>query len=205
MSELAETLERAVARYGEETPGGALAAMRRDRAFAHILALLQPRIAGLVRRYGFIDMPEDAQQACAIGVLRALSTYDPARAQFTTHVTWAMRGELQSLRHRERIDQRQGARKAGVRFVSADCREVWEVVDEAGLAHTEAGASTGMARQLLQRLLSRSGQPADERCLVVSHVLGKAVPAGFRACTPEQRRQIIRRNLRHCARVVQPV
>ncbi|WP_204348458.1 sigma factor, partial [Klebsiella pneumoniae] len=69
-----------------------------DRAFAQILKLIAPRIRHFVRQYGLTAHWEDAEQCCAIAVHRAIESYDPAKAQFTTFVNWQIRGELQSLR-----------------------------------------------------------------------------------------------------------
>ncbi len=91
-----------------------------DRDFAALLALMLPRIKRLIVQYRMLDIADDAQQAAAIGVYRALQTYDPAKASFVTHATWQMRGELQSLRHRVRLDQRRSAVSAGISTVSLD-------------------------------------------------------------------------------------
>ncbi|NWN23219.1 sigma-70 family RNA polymerase sigma factor, partial [Escherichia coli] len=73
--------------------------------------LIAPRIRHFVRQYGLTAHWEDAEQCCAIAVHRAIETYDPAKAQFTTFVNWQIRGELQSLRFRLMTDQRPSARK----------------------------------------------------------------------------------------------
>ncbi len=89
-----------------------------DRHFGAVLHLLAPRIRHFIARYGLADMREDAEQACAIAVHRAIANYDPARARFTTFVNWQLRGELQSLRFRMRLDQRESARRVGANTVS---------------------------------------------------------------------------------------
>lgn len=175
-----------------------------ERGFAVVLELLGPRMARLAREYGFADMPDDARQACAIGIHRALESYQPGKARFTTHATWQMRGELQSLRHRMRPEQRQGARNAGVRMVSTEApgSGAWEVVDEDAVARVQSGAREALAIRSLEGLLENSGQSESERELVVAHVFDRPRPPDFARHSSEQCRQIVRRNLRHCARVV---
>ncbi|MGI8942935.1 MAG: sigma factor [Qipengyuania sp.] len=178
--------------------------IRADRTFARLLRLLAPRIARLTRRYGLIDMEDDAAQACAIGIHRALESYAPARARFTTHVTWQMRGELQSLRHRVRLDQRQGARVAGVRTESLEgsrSAAYRTFVDADALDRTEQGASDAMALSLLRRNFLRAAQPAGEWPLLVAHIFDAPIPAEFTGLHAEQRRQIVRRHLRNCAKI----
>ena len=180
-----------------------------DRAFARLLERLKPRIAYLVGRYGLSDMREDAEQACAIGVHRALETYDPRKARFTTHVTWQLRGELQSLRHRVRLDQRQSARSAQVRTVSlealsaayAESGEVFEIVDEDALQRVERTCSNALVRRSLLRLMNRIETPVQERVIVLESVFDREGDDARYGKTREQRRQIVRRNIRNCAKV----
>ena len=68
--------------------------------------------------YGLVAHWEDAEQACAIGVHRAIEGYDPEKAQFTTFVNWQLRGELQSLRFRLMTDQRSSAKRVEATTVS---------------------------------------------------------------------------------------
>ncbi len=181
-----------------------------EREFAGLLTLLSPRISRLIRQYRLGDMHEDAQQAAAIGVHRALTTFDPAKAQFTTHVTWQIRGELQSLRHRMRLDQRRSAVAAGISTVSLEALSVkdedirpFEIVDDTALPRVESAASDGMAWSLMMRLLDQLEAPRHERAILHNHLFDTprtAMPNGER--TPEQCRQVVRRTLRNCAKVV---
>ncbi|MDY7097358.1 MAG: sigma factor [Pseudomonadota bacterium] len=84
----------------------------RDHLFAHLSELMQSRIHALINRYRLHDLREDAEQAAAIGLLKAIETFDQTKASFVTHAAWQIRGELQSLRHRMRLDQRQSALSA---------------------------------------------------------------------------------------------
>ncbi|MBL7372476.1 sigma-70 family RNA polymerase sigma factor, partial [Escherichia coli] len=115
-------LEAAVATVLENLPKDAAQTNRQrvavDRAFAQILKLIAPRIRHFVRQYGLTAHWEDAEQCCAIAVHRAIESYDPAKAQFTTFVNWQIRGELQSLRFRLMTDQRPSARKVEATTVS---------------------------------------------------------------------------------------
>ncbi len=181
-----------------------------EREFAQLLDLLSPRLAHLVHRYGLTDMREDAEQVCAIGVLRALESYDRGKARFTTHVTWQLRGELQSLRHRMRLDQRQSARSAGIRTVSIDAlgaREddgasPYEMVDEVALCRVEGRASDHMTRRLLISLLDRLDAPEHERAIVAERIFREDKHPSRNRKLREQHRQVARRTFRNCAKLL---
>lgn len=123
MSKTTIALEAAVATIIENTPkdGERQTARQRatvDKTFATILKLIAPRIRHFIRQYGLTAHWDDAEQCCAIGVHRAIQSYDPAKAQFTTFVNWQLRGELQSLRFRLMTDQRASAKKVQATTVS---------------------------------------------------------------------------------------
>ena len=210
MNELADRLDHLARLWAESPcPEPWTGPHRRDRFFAQLVDCLKPRIGHLIQRYGLSDMRDDAEQACAIGVYRALESYDPARSRFTTHVTWQLRGELQSLRHRVRLDQRQSARSAGARTVSleaithddGDKSEVMQIVDEHALALTERKSSDVLAMRYLGKLMERAGAPAQERPIVLEALFERDGGAMRYGKTREQRRQIVRRNFRNCAKV----
>ncbi|MEM6908431.1 MAG: sigma factor [Pseudomonadota bacterium] len=203
-----ETLARALCGPQETCSAGAK--ITRNRKFAALVTLLSPRIGRLIMRYRLNDLREDAEQAAALGVHRALRDYDPAKASFVTHATWQVRGELQGLRHRMRLDQRRSARSAGISTVSLDALQtgssdsaVFEIVDDAAWELTERGASDATAVQLLANVLERLDAPQHERAIVFDHVLGREpCEAAGQAHTSEQRRQIVRRTMRNCAKMV---
>lgn len=159
MSKITIALEAAVATVIENTPADGNRTNRQrvyvDRAFAHILKLIAPRIRHFIRQYGLVAHWDDAEQCCAIAVHRAIEAYDPAKAQFTTFVNWQIRGELQSLRFRLMTDQRPSAKKVEATTVSlnalatgADGEEMSPetlIEDEDALARTEAAASDYLA------------------------------------------------------------
>lgn len=183
--------------------------LRYDREFARLLAMLQTRIRHLIRAYGLADMADDAQQACAIGVFRALETYDQRQSAFTTHVTWQLRGELQGLRHRMRLDQRRSARIAGIRTISLDAlagenSEVAEAQfeDELAMPAVERRASDRMARRLVDGLMDQIGSPAEERTIIHDALFDGADQDRLTPRQREQHRQIVRRTWRNCARVL---
>jgi RNA polymerase sigma-32 factor len=127
-----------------------------DRAFATILRLIAPRIRHFIRQYGLVAHWEDAEQCCAIAVHRAIQSYDPAKAQFTTFVNWQIRGELQGLRFRLMVDQRPSARKVSATTVSMhgisssidgeDMSLESVLEDENAVYNTESAASDYLAR-----------------------------------------------------------
>ncbi|MBB5717067.1 hypothetical protein FHS94_003942, partial [Sphingomonas aerophila] len=123
MSKTTVALEAAVAVVIENTPTGDIRQTARqhanaDKAFAHILKLIGPRIRHFIRQYGLATYWEDAEQCCAICVHRAIQAYDPEKAQFTTFVNWQLRGELQSLRFRLMTDQRPSAKRVDATTMS---------------------------------------------------------------------------------------
>lgn len=182
-----------------------------EREFSRLLGLLSPRIGRLIRQYRLGDLQDDAQQAAAIGVHRALATFDPAKARFSTHVTWQIRGELQGLRHRMRLDQRRSAVAAGANTVSlealrstGDDARTFEIVDDSAMQRAEGGASDLMAWSLIKRLMDQLDSPPDERLIVRQHIFDCEPDARVTAGgTREQRRQIVRRTMRNCAKVLE--
>lgn len=62
-----------------------------------------------------------------------------------------------------------------------------------------------MALSLMSRLLDRLDSPAEERIVMQEHLLGiKAMPAEPAHLTSEQRRQVVRRTMRNCVKVLEP-
>jgi len=177
MSRTTAALEAAVAtviagRAAERQPTARERA-RVDCAFARILRLIAPRIRHFIRHYGLAQHWDDAEQCCAIAVHRAIESYDPARAQFTTLVNWQIRGELQSLRFRLMTDQRPSARKVAATTVSLHGTAIGPegeetelealLVDEEALAATESAASAFLARSATECLVEefvREGRAA---------------------------------------------
>ncbi len=147
---------------GKQTPRQRL---NTDRAFAAILKLIAPRIRHFIRQYGLVAHWEDAEQACAIAIHRAIEAYEPEKAQFTTFVNWQIRGELQSLRFRLMTDQRSSAKKVEATTVSihsvshgADGEEgSLEALmeDEDALGRVEAAASDYLAEAATGALIDK--------------------------------------------------
>ena len=150
-----------------------------DRHYRVLLDLLASRIRYFTRQYGLVDMADDAEQACAIAIHRAVAEYDPCKARFTTFVNWKIRGELQALRHRMRLDQRSGARAVGAHTLSLDMMmggtdgegegSAFTVVDDSALERAESGAAARMAGRLTDVLLddyvAHTRQQATEKAL----------------------------------------
>jgi hypothetical protein len=161
-----------------------------DRHFARILRLIAPRIRHFIRAYGLIDWHDDAAQACAIGVHRAICAYDPAKARFTTFVNWQLRGELQGLRHRVRLEQRASARGVGAVVISLDqlgeraqgTGPHWEPEDEAAQERTESLACEALARRACGRLLD--DYTAHMRGIALRQLERRAVPRGRETTKP---------------------
>lgn len=170
MSKTTAALEAAVSAVLAEMPdaNGLSTARQRanvDKAFATILKLIAPRIRHFIRQYGLGSHYEDAEQCCAIAVHRAITSYDPEKAQFTTFVNWQIRGELQSLRFRVMTDQRPSAKKVDATTVSLHATTAKDdgeeatlesmIEDSEALARTEAGASDYLANAATSSLIER--------------------------------------------------
>ncbi|MBL0769346.1 RNA polymerase subunit sigma-70 [Sphingopyxis sp. DHUNG17] len=157
-----EALENAVnellqARTAIDAAPGLRAQVRADRCFARLAALLAPRVRYFTRRYGLSDVAEDAEQACAIALHRAVGQYDPCRARFTTFIDWQIRAELQALRTRLYGDRRSAGRRRVGAWLSldalrADGADDW-LADEEAEDATEAAASDCLAQCVTDRLV----------------------------------------------------
>lgn len=180
---------------------------RADRHFRQLLELLGPRIRYLGARYGLTDMREDAWQACALGIHRALLSYEPGKASFSTHVTWQMRGELQSLRHRVRLDQRDSARSAGITTVAmeslrqGEAQLLFEIVDDDAQRGTERPASDHLAYRSISALLDRLEASQSDRTTMLAALFGET-PTGPTREQREKDRQVVRRLSRNCRKLV---
>ncbi|MDB5671955.1 MAG: sigma-70 region 2 [Alphaproteobacteria bacterium] len=169
MSKTTAALEEQVSIVIANTPAGdekptARQRLNVDKAFASILKLIAPRIRHFIRQYGLSAHWDDAEQACAIGVHRAIQAYDPEKAQFTTFVNWQLRGELQGLRFRLMTDQRSSAKKVEATTVSLSSLATSDgeemsfdglIEDEDALERVEAAASDYLARQATDALIDR--------------------------------------------------
>lgn len=162
MSSITDALEAEVAAIrwlrGQDASRGHARA-EADRHFVRALHLIAPRIRHFTRTYGLLDHAEDAAQACAIALHRAIDLYDPLQSRFTTFVNWQLRGELQALRFRLRADRRASARKVGAVTVSLDAMladgnaDLAALTDAEALARTEALAAETLARRACGTLL----------------------------------------------------
>lgn len=213
MSKTTIALEAAVATVLENTPKGDERGTARqraniDRAFAHILKLIAPRIRHFIRQYGLTAHWDDAEQCCAIAVHRAIQAYEPEKAQFTTFVNWQIRGELQSLRFRLMTDQRPSAKKVEATTISlhsvATGPEGEEttlesiIVDEDALYLTESAASDYLAKSATASLLDefvRNGRAAGiealrrqqpKRAIARARVEGPRLKSALAGIDPEE-------------------
>lgn len=168
MSKITDALEQEVAIVIANNANAELPRTRHqraaiDKAFVRILKLITPRIRHFIRQYGLVGHWDDAEQCCAIAVHRAIQSYDPDKAQFTTFVNWQIRGELQGLRFRLMADQRPSARKVAATTVSMhaltsrvdgeDMTLEAIIEDEGALGRTEAAAADYLASSATKALL----------------------------------------------------
>lgn len=134
-----------------------------NAAFERLLRTLRPRIRYFVRRYGLVNHTEDAEQVGAMAIHRAIASYNPDKAQFTTFVNWQIRGDMQGLRYTLMVDQRAPAKKVQASTVSLqsllsagdDSHDGFEfdIEDEGALDLVERGASDYLARGAMEDLL----------------------------------------------------
>ncbi|ALH82311.1 sigma factor [Sphingopyxis macrogoltabida] len=208
MSAKSDTLEQAVtaliaARTALDIAPGARARARVDRAFARLAALLTPRIRYLIRVYGLTGVADDAGQACAIAIHRAADHYDPARARFTTYVTWQLRAELQALRLRLYGEHRSAGRRQVTTILSLDAMidagaDAW-LADPAAEAAAERRAADCLAGRVADRLVAdwadRRGARLDARRSVAEQTLVRRQLIGAEAAERlgESDRHIVRR------------
>lgn len=168
MSKITIALESAVASVIANRPADGERVSPRHRheenkAFVRVMKLIAPRVRHFIRQYGLVSFWDDAEQACAIGVHRAIQAYDPEKAQFTTFVNWQIRGELQSLRFRLMTDQRVSAQKVQATTVSLHLSTTGPegeettleslIQDESAHVEVEARASDYLARKTLTALI----------------------------------------------------
>ncbi len=105
-------------------------------------------------------------------------------------------------------DMRQSARTAGARTVSwhngagAERAQIGAMPDDAALVQAERGASDAMVHSLLDRLLGKIGAPSSEKRIVRDAIFSQRAGEGLDRTTSERNRQITRRTLRNCAKVV---
>lgn len=171
MSAVTDALEREVAAIRAlPEPMDRRTGAERDRRFGRVMQLIAPRIRHFTRAYGLLDMVDDAQQACAIGVHRAIRDYEPERARFTTFVNWQLRCELQALRHRVRLDSRESARRIGARTVSldallaeSDMGAPLQIADEHAHDRIEDHLAARMAQESFAAMLDRYEASLRER------------------------------------------
>ena len=170
MNKKSANLERLVVEARENGPDANghstnRARRARDHAFMAIMGILAPRIRYFTRTYGLMNHADDAEQVAALAVCKAIDSYDPEVALFTTYVNWPIKAEFQALRFRLFLDTRPASRKVGAVTIAldstyrmADGTDVSladTLVDEAALEQVEAGASAYLAREAIEALIDR--------------------------------------------------
>ncbi len=194
MSDISDALEAEVAAIRAVTAkaAGRVASMRErsaiDRHFTRLMRLIAPRIRHFTRAYGLLDLADDAAQACAIALHRAIAAYDPAKARFTTFINWQLRGELQALRFRSRSDSREPARRLGAVTLSLDALREGDAAagawfeDADAVERTEALAAETMARRTCGRLLD--DHAAGLRAMALRHPERRRSPRSSECIKP---------------------
>lgn len=170
MNKKSVDLERLVVEARENAPDSSgkstsRARLARDRAFMAIMGILAPRIRYFTRTYGLTNHADDAEQVAALAVCKAIDSYDPSVALFTTYVNWPIKAEFQALRLRLFQDTRAVSRKVNAVTIplestyhmadGADVSLAEILVDDAALADVESGASAYLAREATEALIDR--------------------------------------------------
>ena len=179
-----------------------------DRAFAYLFKLSSPRIRHFIAQYGLADYREDAEQACAIAIHRAAENYDSTKAKFTTFLNWQLRGELQGLRFRLRIDQRASAKKVKAVTVSFESLKSEEgssfdqfIVDEDSQNRTEILAANYLAERTADVLIGAYietrpvARVKRDRAILWRHLVGTVLSdeAKDASISQECERAVVRR------------
>lgn len=165
----AASVQRAVTDYmtlrdQHEVDRCAATRLRADRAFSRLHRIMVLRLGRAIGNGRYHDAMDDAGQALAIGLHKAIGTYDPSRAQFVTHATWAIRAELKTLGWQLHVDQRPCNRDRGVRTVSGhaatgsgdESAELFDrLADEGAEVAVERAASDTMTSRMLSLLIAR--------------------------------------------------
>ncbi len=189
MSTITDALEaevaaiRAIRRKCEGGSSRGRASAEVDRHFARTIHLIAPRIRHFTRVYGLLAHAEDAAQACAIGLWRAIESYDPAKARFTTFVNWQLRGELQSLRYRLFRDVPAEQRPVSLEALGESGPvAVTGIEDAEALQRTEALAAETLARRACGTLLDEHF--TRMRRMAIRQTERRAVPRGRAGIRP---------------------
>jgi len=89
-----------------------------DLAIYNLDRLLKKRSGKIIRQKYMTDMDEDCGQACQMGILVAVRTFDPSLGSFSTHVHNKLRAAVGDLKHKMKPESRNIQTIAPVQHVS---------------------------------------------------------------------------------------
>lgn len=177
-----------------------------DDAFASIIRILDPRIRYLTQRWGLRNHAEDALQAGRIGVHKALETFDPTVAKFTTHVAFRLQAQMKDLRFHLFKDERSDAVKVGAKTISAeslraeDDTPLIQLIESDGAEElTESAAAATMAKRTLDALLDAFEDAETDLFLARRPKPDCAAVDAFRQTLKVMRRAYIMRAVEACS------
>ncbi len=79
----------------------------RDRYIFEIQRILRPSVRRMTNKKNLSrDLHDEFEQHTNIAIMKALSTWDPVRGKFSTHVHWEIRAELQIIQHFQHPERR---------------------------------------------------------------------------------------------------
>lgn len=79
----------------------------RDRYISEIQRILRPSVRRMTNKKNLSrDLQDEFEQHTNIAIMKALSSWDPIRGKFSTHVHWEIRAELQIIQHFQHPERR---------------------------------------------------------------------------------------------------
>lgn len=138
-------------------------AVEKDRMIYAMQKMLAPTVTYLASRKNMMAVKDDVDQHAAIAICKALSTWIPEKASFSTHVHWQIMAELGALQHALYPDRRKLKTPQRIRFVELDkpYREGDDsatMIDmmpvEGGEEDVESGARRNIAINAIERIFS---------------------------------------------------
>lgn len=89
-----------------------------DVAIVNLDRMLAKRSSKIIRQKYMTDMYDDCSQACQMGILSAVRTFDPSKGSFSTHVHNQLRAAVGDLKHKMKPETRNVQTIAPVQHVS---------------------------------------------------------------------------------------
>ncbi len=137
----------------------------RDRYIFAIQNILRPSVRRMTNKKNLSrDLQDEFDQHTNIAIMKALSTWDPIRGKFSTHVHWEIRAELQIIQHFQHPERRRLVVATPIRKIELDrpvindeggSASLMEILkDEQADENVVSGAEKYIAMRYFERVLS---------------------------------------------------